>query len=241
MTRVLMLVYGVTSYAFFLATFLYAIWFVFTMDSQTPPPGSPWQKSLLINALVLAVFALQHSVMARRGFKRMWTKVIPKPIERSTYVLFSTLALLLIIRAWQPLPGVIWDIQAPVARLVLNVLFGLGWLTVLISTFLIDHFELFGLKQVWTHFRNQSWDPPKFASPSLYRFVRHPIYLGFIIAFWSTPRMTTGHLLFAIMTLGYILVAIQLEERDLIAFHGDQYKAYRSSVSMLLPWPRSRK
>jgi protein-S-isoprenylcysteine O-methyltransferase Ste14 len=237
MARAFVLVYGVVCYAIFLATFLYAIWFVFKMDAQALPPDGSWPMALLINAMVLSAFALQHSLMARQGFKRAWTKVIPKPVERSTYVLFSSLALLLIFRFWQPLPGVVWDVQSPAAKAGLQALFGLGWAVVLISTFLIDHFELFGLKQVWTYFRNQSFQPPKFASPAFYRFVRHPIYLGFIIAFWSTPRMTVHHLFFAVMTLGYILVAIQLEERDLVTFHGEQYQVYRSGVSMLIPWP----
>lgn len=240
MSRVLALAYGVVCYVAFLAAFLYAIWFVYTMDQKSPPPGSPWTTALIIDAVLLSVFALQHSIMARQGFKHAWTRIIPKPIERSTYVLFSSLALLLMYLFWRPLPGVVWNVQSPFLSTLLLILFGLGWLIVLISTFLIDHFELFGLKQVWVYFRNQSFEPPKFATPGFYQVVRHPIYLGFILAFWATPKMTTHHLFFSVMTLGYILVAIRLEERDLVTFHGEQYQVYRSGVSMLVPWPRRK-
>ncbi|MBI3873000.1 MAG: isoprenylcysteine carboxylmethyltransferase family protein [candidate division Zixibacteria bacterium] len=239
MARVLAFVYGVICYLVFFATFLYAIWFVWTMDQHSPASG-PWQKALAIDAVVLAVFALQHSIMARQGFKRAWTKAIPHPIERSTYVLLASLALLLIIRLWQPLPGVVWNLESSVGHLILQGLFWLGWATVLVSTFLIGHFDLFGLKQVWLFLRGETYQPPAFVKPGLYKFVRHPIYMGFTLAFWSTPHMTTGHLFFAIMTLAYVLVAIQLEERDLITFHGEEYRIYRSGVSMLVPWPSKR-
>lgn len=240
MTRTLALLYGVVCYAIFLVTFLYAIWFVFTMDSLTPEPGSSWVRALVIDALVLSVFALQHSVMARQGFKRMWTRIIPRPIERSTFVLCSSLALWILFRAWQPLSGVIWEVTGAVPKAALQALSGVGWLIVLVATFMIDHFDLFGLKQVWMHFKGQNYQPPQFRSPGFYRMVRHPIYLGFIIAFWSTPVMTSHHLFFAVMTLGYILVAIQLEERDLLTFHGRAYEEYRGGVSMLMPWPSRR-
>lgn len=238
MARVSALAYGVICYAIFLGTFLYAIWFVHDMDSLTAAPGSPWVMALVIDAIALAVFALQHSIMARQGFKRVWTKVVPRPIERPTYVLFSSAALILMYVIWKPLPGVVWNVESAAGQLILNALYILGWLIVLTSTFLIDHFELFGLKQVWRFYNGKEMDPAKFKSPGYYRFVRHPIYFGFIIAFWSTPTMTTHHLLFSVMTLGYILVAIQLEERDLVTVLGEQYQVYRSGVSMLVPWPR---
>jgi protein-S-isoprenylcysteine O-methyltransferase Ste14 len=240
MGRVLALAYGVVCYLIFFGTFLYAIWFVWTMDN----PGqaeAPLANALLINAAVLALFAVQHSVMARQWFKRAWTKIVPRPVERSTYVLAASLALLVLIRFWQPLPGVIWEVQSPALAMTLRALGAFGWLLVLVSTFLIDHFDLFGVKQVWRYFTNQAYDPPAFRSPGPYRMVRHPIYLGFLIAFWSTPRMTVGHLFFAVMTTVYILLAIQFEEHDLVQFHGEQYKIYRSGVSMLVPWPGKKK
>lgn len=240
MARVLALVYGLICYAVFLGTFLYAIWFVYSMDSLSPEPGSSWVTALIIDAAVLALFAVQHSTMARPGFKRVWTKLIPHPIERSTYVLLASAALILMYAVWQPLPGVIWNVESPVSRGLIRGLFGLGWLTVLVATFLINHFDLFGLRQVWTYFQNRPYEPLKFRTPGFYRFVRHPIYLGFIVAFWSTPTMTMHHLFFSIMTFAYILVAIQLEERDLVTYHGDQYQIYRGGVSMLVPWPSKR-
>ena len=240
MGRVLALVYGVVCYLIFFGTFLYAIWFVWTMD-KPGQPDVPLGTALLTNAALLALFAVQHSVMARQWFKRAWTKVVPRPVERSTYVLAASLALLILIRFWQPLPGVIWEVQAPGLALALQVLSGLGWLLVLVSTFLVDHFDLFGLKQVWKYFANQTYDPPAFKTPGPYRMVRHPIYLGFLIAFWSAPRMTVGHLFFAVMTTAYILLAIQFEEHDLITFHGESYKQYRSGVSMIVPWPGKKK
>ncbi len=233
------LLYGVLCYFIFFGTFLYAIWFVWTLDK--PQAAAAWPRSILLNTALLSVFAIQHSVMARQWFKRAWTRLIPPAIERSTYVLLSSAALLLIFRYWQALPGPIWNVENEMGRLVLLVLFALGWLIVLVSTFLIDHFDLFGLKQVWSYFRGTPYQPPAMGTPSLYKLVRHPIYTGFIIAFWSAPRMTLGHLYFAAVCTAYILVAIQLEEHDLISFHGDAYRAYQGSVSMLTPWPRSKK
>ena len=240
MGRVLALAYGGVCYLIFFGTFLYAIWFVWTMDKPAET-DVPLATALLINAAVLGLFAVQHSVMARQWFKRAWTKVVPRPVERSTYVLAASLALLILIRFWQPLPQAIWEVQSGGLEMGLRALGAFGWLLVLISTFLIDHFDLFGLKQVWKYFGNRPYDPPVFKAPGPYKFVRHPIYLGFLIAFWSTQWMTLGHLFFAVMTTAYILLAIQFEERDLITFHGENYKMYRSGVSMLVPWPGKKK
>jgi len=240
MKRYAILVYGLVCYAIFFATFLYSIWFVFTMDASSNELSRTLPVRLLIDAGLLTVFALQHSIMARQFFKRAWTTIIPAAAERSTYVLFASLALLLLIRFWQPLLGPVWRVENPAGIMALRVLFFLGWGIVLISTFLINHFELFGLKQVWCFFTGKEFKSPGFVTPGPYKFVRHPIYLGFIIAFWSTPTMTAGHLFFAIMTTAYILVAIQLEERDLMRFHGEKYRSYQSSVSMLTPFPRKK-
>ncbi len=239
MGKTLALLYGILSYLVFFGTFLYAFWFLWSMDAGRP--ASPLTRALLINAGLLGLFAVQHSVMARQWFKNAWTKIVPPPMERSTYVLFASLLLLALIRFWQPLPTVIWEVENTPGRFLLRALFVLGWLLVLVSTFLIDHFELFGLKQVWSYWRGRPFQPPAFKTPGLYRFVRHPLYLGWIIAFWSTPLMTLDHLFFAVITTAYILLAIQFEERDLARFHGEAYKAYRSRVSMLVPWPSKRK
>ena len=240
MKRYAILVYGLVCYAIFFATFLYAIWFVFTMDAISSDLTRPLSARLLIDAGLLSIFALQHSIMARQFFKRAWTAIIPAAAERSTYVLFASLALLLLIRFWQPLLSPVWRVENPVGIMTLRVLFFVGWGIVLVSTFLIDHFDLFGLKQVWCFFAGKEFNSSGFVTPGPYKFVRHPLYLGFIIAFWSAPTMTAGHLFFAIMTTAYILVAIQLEERDLMKFHGEQYRSYQNSVSMLTPWPRKK-
>jgi methanethiol S-methyltransferase len=237
--RFIAFLYGLVCYLTFLIAFLYAIAFVGniglvpkTIDSG---PAGPWVKALTINAVLLSLFAIQHSVMARQWFKRAWTKFVPKPVERSTYVLLASLVLLLLFWKWQAMKGIIWDVHSPNGRALLVGLFWIGWGLVLVSTYLIDHFGLFGIKQVYNYLVGKRDEPPPFTTPTLYRMVRHPLYLGFIIAFWATPRMTTGHLLFAIMTTAYILVAIQFEERDLIRFYGDSYRKYREQVSMLFP------
>ncbi len=222
----------------FLAVFLLAIWFVWEIDAMSP--RLPWFSGLLIDAGLLGAFAVQHSVMARQGFKRAWTRVVPREAERSTYVLFASLVLLAVIVFWQPLPGVVWHVQAASAVMALDALFWIGWLLVLASTFLIDHFDLFGVKQVWRCWRGASYEPPSFKTPGPYRLVRHPIYLGFLIAFWSAPLMTWGHLFFAVMCSAYIILAIQFEERDLVTYHGEDYKIYRSGVSMIVPWPAKK-
>lgn len=235
MGRILTLLYGVACYLIFLAVFLYAIWWVWTLDA--PRPEVPLARALGIDTALLLLFAVQHSGMARQGFKRAWTRIVPPSIERSTYVLAASLALLVLIVFWQPVPTIIWQVDSAAGQAVLHGLFGAGWLLVLVSTFLLDHADLFGLRQVWNYWRGQAYQPPAFRTPSMYKLVRHPIYLGFLLAFWSAPRMTLGHLYFAAVTTAWILVAIQLEERDLITIHGEQYKLYRSGVSMLVPWP----
>jgi protein-S-isoprenylcysteine O-methyltransferase Ste14 len=238
MRRVGVFVYGVIAYLLFLATFLYAVGFV--GDFAVPRSIDSAREGTLGGALaidlaLLGLFALQHSVMARPAFKRWWTSIIPEAAERSTYVLLSSLALLLLFWQWRPIGGVVWQVHDPVGRALLYGVFASGWLTVLVTTFLINHFDLFGLRQVWLHLRGQTYRPLGFVTPGLYRHVRHPLYVGWFLAFWATPTMTATHLLFALVTTAYILIAIRLEERDLLEIHGEAYRTYRDRVPMLVP------
>jgi protein-S-isoprenylcysteine O-methyltransferase Ste14 len=241
--RILFFVYGSLSYLIFLATFLYAIGFIGNFGVPTTldgPASGPLGVSLAIDVGLLTLFAVQHSVMARKWFKDWWTRIVPRPIERSTYVLFSSLALILLFTLWRPLGGVLWSVEDPAGRLLLRALFAFGWGLVLISTFLINHFDLFGLRQVWMYLMGRPYNTLVFATPGPYRLVRHPLYVGWLFAFWMTPVMTAAHLLFALATTAYILLAIQFEERDLIREHGDAYESYRRSVPMLVPFAGKR-
>ena len=243
MSKTLSFLYGVFCYAVFLLSFLYAVGFVGNLvvpKSIDSGAESSLVESLIINVMLLGLFAVQHTVMARPAFKRGWTKIVPVPVERSTFVLAAGLSLLLLYWQWRPLPGVIWSVEAPAGKAVLLGLFWLGWGTVPLSTFIVNHFDLFGLRQVWLHLRNQEYHHPEFQAKSLYRYIRHPIMLGFIIGFWATPYMTAGHLLFAVATTVYILIGIQFEEHDLVQFLGKNYDDYRRRVPMLIPFLRTR-
>jgi len=237
------MIYAGGAYAVFLLTFLYAIGFtgeIVVPKSINSGDAVPLTEALAVNTVLLATFAIQHSLMARPFFKRWWTQLVPQTIERSTYVLVASAALILLFWQWRPLPHVVWELRSPIASPTLQVVFWLGWGLVLVSTFLISHFELFGLRQAVMAWLDRKPEAPVFRTPMLYKHVRHPIYLGFLLAFWATPVMTVGHLLFAIGTTGYILIGIRLEERDLIALFGEQYRAYMQKVRMLLPLPSSR-
>lgn len=242
MGRFIAFLYGLVSYVVFFASFLYAIGFVEsllvpkTIDSGTV---APLAEALIVNLLLMSLFAIQHSVMARPQFKQWCARLVPKSVERSTYVLFSSLALLLLFWQWRPMPAIVWQIGNPRIAMAVVGLSLVGWLVVLTSTFLINHFELFGLHQVANNLTGRAMPAPHFRTPLYYKFVRHPIYLGFIIAFWAAPTMTMGHLLFAAVTTAYIFVGIALEERDLIEVFGDEYRRYKDRVSMIVPWRKS--
>ncbi len=240
MKRFIFFLYGVICYLIFFVTFLYAVGFIGNLAVPKSidygfqgGTGSAW----FIDILLLSLFALQHSIMARQGFKRIWTKIVPKTIERSTYVLFASIALIILFYFWRPMPEQVWSIGNPFFAGLLNVLFFAGFFLVLLTTFLINHFNLFGLQQVFRNLKRQEQVYPKFVKPLYYKVVRHPLYLGFIIAFWAAPKMTVGHLLFSFATTGYMLVAIQFEERDLIRFHGNEYIKYQQEVSQIIPMP----
>jgi methanethiol S-methyltransferase len=237
--RFVAFVYGIAAYAVFFVTFLYAVGFVSdlvvpkTIDSGAP---GPLIESLVVNLLLMSIFAVQHSVMARKEFKQWWTQYVPASVERTTYVLLASLALILLFWQWQPMPAIVWQIGNPQIAMAITSLSFIGWLIVLTGTFLINHFELFGLHQVTNNLTGRPMPTQRFRTPFLYQFVRHPIYLGFIIAFWAAPTMTAGHLLFAAVTTAYIVIGASLEEHDLVDLFGDEYRRYRQRVPMLLPW-----
>jgi protein-S-isoprenylcysteine O-methyltransferase Ste14 len=238
MGRFASLLYGAAAYGAAMLTIVYAVGFVTDLvvpKSIDSGVASPLVEALVVDTLLLGIFAVQHSVMARPAFKKLWTRIVPEPIERSTYVLFATLSLVLLFWQWRSIPAVIWLVTDPVAVTAIQAMSLAGFALVVFSTFLISHFELFGLTQVLRNWLNRQAPEPLFRTPLLYRHVRHPLYLGFLIAFWAAPTMTAGHLLFALATTGYIVIAIQLEERDLIQFFGTQYVEYRKRVSMLIP------
>jgi protein-S-isoprenylcysteine O-methyltransferase Ste14 len=239
--RLLVLTYAAAAYALSVATLIYACGFVGNLGTPTAldgEPHGPLALALAVNFALLALFAVQHSGMARPGFKRVLTRVVPPPVERATYVLFSSLALLLLFWQWRPVGGVVWEIPGDAARAAVYVLFAAGWLTVLATTFLINHFDLFGLRQGWLYFRGVPYTPPPFATPWPYRLVRHPLYVGWLLAFWAAPTMTVAHLVFAAGLTAYILAAVGLEERDLTSAH-PEYADYRRQVPMLVPGLRA--
>ncbi len=243
MKRFLFLLYGIFAYLAFLGSILYAIGFTGNLGVPKGidgPVRASLPAAIAINTLLLLLFALQHSIMARSNFKRQWTKLIPGPIERSTFVLIASLCLMLLMWQWQPMGGVIWQVSSVAGKGFLLFFFFLGWGLVFISTFLINHFDLFGLRQVWLHYHHQSYEQLSFRTPLFYRFVRHPLYLGFLLAFWCTPLMTASHLLFAILTTAYIFSAIQFEEKDLVTVFGEKYRHYKKQIPMIIPFIKKK-
>jgi len=241
MERTIALAYGLLAYAAFLATILYAIGFVGNFvvpKSIDSGPVVPAPEAFWINTLLLGLFAVQHSVMARPAFKSWWTRLVPKPVERSTFVLIASLLVMLLMWQWRAMPAIVWHIQQPLIRAPLIALSLAGWLLVFYTSFVIDHFDLFGLRQVFLYLRNRDYVHPPFMERSVYKLVRHPLMAGFLVAFWVTPTMTAGHLLFAVLATAYILVGITLEERDLLSILGQEYRGYRTRTPMLLPWGR---
>lgn len=243
MKRILFLAYAVVCYAIFFGSFLYAIGFVggyLVPKDIDDGVDSPLAIAITINVALLGAFGLQHSIMARPAFKQAWTKLVPKPIERATYVLASSLCLVLLFWLWRPMTAVVWDVSETPLEWVMRAVFFGGWALVLLSTFMIDHFDLFGLRQAWLYFQGQEYTHHPFKTPMFYKYVRHPLYLGWFLAFWSTPLMTTGHLLFSLVTTAYIVVATFLEERDLVVFLGEDYANYRKTTPKYFPVPRRK-
>jgi protein-S-isoprenylcysteine O-methyltransferase Ste14 len=243
MSRAATLVFAIIAYAIFFATFLYLIVFVgdFSFSARTVDAGpeAPPALAVVVDVFLIALFGIQHSVMARQGFKRWWTRAVPPAAERSVYVLAASVALMILFLGWRPIDAIVWNVTSPVVSGVIWLLFWAGWLTVLTSTFLINHFELFGLQQAWFHVRGREAEPPKFRQPMFYKWVRHPLYLGFFLAFWAAPQMTAGHLLLALGMSVYMLIAIRYEEHDLVGLFGRDYELYREKAGML--WPRLRR
>ena len=243
MAGLVAVLYGIVAYSFSLVALLYLIGFIgnfIVPKSIDVGAHGPLMQSLVIDAALIGLFAIQHSVMARQGFKRWWTQIVPPAVERSTYVLSTSIVLLILFWLWQPVPATVWTVSDPTAAAVITGIFWLGWVVLLASTFLIDHFELFGLSQVFARLLGRRLAAASFRAPLFYRYVRHPIYLGVTLAVWATPNMTVGHLLFAVLVTGYILLGIRLEEHDLIEQFGDQYRSYRQQAAMLVPTPGRR-
>jgi len=241
MGRIISFIYGAVSHVLFLLVFMYMVAFLSNFIAPKSIDSGvvgPFGQALIVNVLLLALFAIPHSIMARPGFKQWWTTIVPKHIERSTYVMQGNLFMILLMWQWQPMVGVVWRVENPVGALILWSLFGFGWLAIVITSFMINHFDLFGTRQVYLHLLNREYSPLEFKTRGFYKYTRHPLMVGWLVAFWATPDMTVGHLVYAIGTTVYILIAIQIEERDLVKFHGEAYESYRRQVSMLVPFKK---